>query len=309
MSKRIITQHQRQRIQQKALPEASEDGLVITRFSQQAEVERLDGSRLQCTLRPHRDDVVAGDRVSLLLTSASTGVVTAVYPRSTELARVTARGEKKTIAANITQLAIVVAPVPLISWYLLDSYLAMAELLGITACILFNKTDMLPWTQFDDLQSIYAALGYPIVLTNTKEPAGTLALNKQLSQHTTIFVGQSGVGKSSLIKQLIPEAFAIRTGELSHHNSLGRHTTSCTTWYHLPAGGALIDSPGIRELSLAHLGSQPIVQGFREFKPYLGLCKFRNCEHLSSPGCAILAAINCQLISPSRHQSYARMIR
>jgi ribosome biogenesis GTPase len=308
MSKRHITQQQRQRIEHSPAPEQIQDGLVITRFGKQAEIQRADGGHQHCTLRPHLTDVVAGDRIGWQPSTEALGVITHVYPRDSELARVTPRGVKKTIAANITQLAIVVATQPEIAWDLLDSYLVMAELLAINACIVFNKSDIQPWTQYAQLQAIYAPLHYPIIVTSIRQTAGTQALAAQLAQHTTVFVGQSGVGKSSLIKHLLPHEQSIQTGALSTHTALGRHTTSSTTWYPIPTGGALIDSPGIREFSLAHLGTQPIPQGFREFRPYLGQCKFRNCEHLTSPGCAILAAINNHLISPSRHKSYARMI-
>ena len=307
MSKRTISQQQHQRILQKPLEEQSQDGLVIRRFGKHAEIRSEDGLHLHCMLRPHLTDVVAGDHIAYSRTDEASGIITRVFPRRTELARITRRGVKKTVAANISQLAIVIATEPLVSWYLLDSYLVMAELLAIKACIVFNKVDVTPWTQYAELERIYAPLGYPLVLTSTRKAAGTQALSHQLAQETTVFVGQSGVGKSSLINWLLPHRSAIETGELS--NALGRHTTSSSTWYAIPSGGALIDSPGLREFNLTHLGIQPIVEGFREFKPLLGQCKFRNCEHLTSPGCAILAAINKQYISPSRHQSYARMIK
>jgi len=307
MSKRSITQQQHLRIQQNQTLDSTHDGLVITRFGKQAEILRSDETHLLCMLRPHLSDVAAGDRVAWLQSDESRGVITHVYPRSTELSRITTRGVKKTIAANMTQLMVVVAPQPELTWTLLDSYLVMAELLGLTACIIYNKIDLTPWTHFTELQTIYSPL-YPIISTSKKQCVGKESLLQACNQQTTIFVGQSGVGKSSLIKQLIPHQQQIQTGELSSR-AHGRHTTSSTTWYPIPSGGALIDSPGVREFNLSHLGAQPIIEGFPEFKPYLGQCKFRNCEHITSPDCAIIQAINNHLIAPSRHKSYARMIK
>jgi ribosome biogenesis GTPase len=313
MSKRRLTQQQAKRIQHNKAEAIGFEGLVISRFGQYVELETQEGVRLLCTQRPHLDSIVAGDRVrwqpstALENNPSTSGVIVALIPRDSLLARVDKRGISKPIAANITQLCVVTATVPTLSWPLLDSYLVIAELLGLKACIIHNKVDLKPLDHLETLEAIYTPLAYPIIKASVKTLNQNESLLPALIHETSVFVGQSGVGKSSLIQNILPEHANIATGALAANNT-GQHTTSCTTWFSLPSGGAIIDSPGIREFNLSHLGKQPLAHGFREFKPYLGLCKFRNCNHVDIPGCAILNAVKNQLISPQRYKNYARII-
>jgi ribosome biogenesis GTPase len=316
MSKRRINKQQSTRIEkiQKDYQTAIEDnvdnladGLVITRFSKQVEIEDNQGKRLRCSIRPNLDTLVAGDRVIWQLEGSNHGVVVSLYPRGSILARPTLSGLKKPVAANITQLIIVVAVKPEISWPLLDSYLIMADMLKLHAVILLNKTD-LPCDELkEQLVRDYMSLGYPVITTNKNDLNGFLQLKECLNHQISVFVGQSGVGKSSLIARILPHEENITINSLSDGTELGRHTTSNSRYYHLPSGGALIDSPGVREFSLWTIDNFMIAQGYIEFKPYLSLCKFRNCTHIDTPHCAIINAVKQGIISMRRYESFVKL--
>jgi ribosome biogenesis GTPase len=313
MSKRKITTQQARRIKQNqqrhcettdaASDASATDGLVITRFGRSADIEDCHGKRIHCAIRPHLQSLVAGDRVRWQAESADLGVVISQYPRDSVLARPDAHGHLKPIAANITQVCIVVAPEPTLSWVLLDSYLVMTESLNLHACIIMNKHDLASDALRQKLETIYRPL-YPLLFTGLQHVEGDRALAQALNHQVSIFVGQSGVGKSSIIRRLLPHEKNIQTGALSTHTNLGCHTTSSTSFYHLPTGGALIDSPGVREFGLNHLSAAHIAKNFREFKPLIERCKFRNCDHQDTPGCAIRDAVNKGMISTHRYKNY-----
>lgn len=316
MSKRRISKQQSARIEkiQQTYHEAKDnnldalaDGLVITRFSRHVEIEDNQGNRLRCSIRPNLDVLVAGDRVIWQPEGIHQGVVVSLYPRGSILARPTSAGLKKPVAANITQMIIVIAPKPEISWPLLDSYLIMAKTLRLHAVILLNKTD-LPCEQLKkELLADYQSLGYPIICTSQQELDGYEQLKKALNHQISVFVGQSGVGKSSLISGILPHELNIATNTISEGSELGRHTTSNSRYYHLPSGGALIDSPGVREFSLWQMDAAMIAQGYIEFGPFLSQCKFRNCLHIDTPHCAIIDALNKGLISQNRYTNFIKL--
>lgn len=314
MSKRRINQKQSARIEKKQSlyrqqcnEERWADGLVISRFKRHALIESLPSLRTLCSIRPEIETLVAGDRVVWQPEGHKQGVVISVYPRTSVLMRPDKRGQLKPMAANISQMMIVTAPKPDISWSLLDSYLVVAEYLGLNACIVLNKIDL----PCDDLQKRlydeYASLGYTIISTSKSQPHYLTALEKALEQQTSVFVGQSGVGKSSLISHVLPHEANIATSAISSRTDLGMHTTSRSCLYHLPMGGALIDSPGIREFGLWHLPISEIAKGYREFRPLLSQCKFRNCNHRDSIGCALIAAVDTQQISTHRYKNYVKI--
>ena len=175
------------------------------------------------------------------------------------------------------------------------------------ALILLNKTDLLTDpAALEPLLGVYRAIGYP-VLHASAHAGGLDELQAALAGHTTAFVGQSGVGKSSLISALLPHEQDIRIGELSHAVTKGRHTTTAARLYHLPAGGDLIDSPGIREFSLAHLDAARTAHGFVEFRPHLGRCRFRDCIHRNEPGCALREAVAAGTVSAARYASFLQI--
>lgn len=316
MSKRRISDQQSARIEKKQKryrqPTETEnstttDGLIIRRFSRHAIVESSNGARTHCSIRPTIDSLVAGDRVVWQTEGNHQGVVVSRYPRQSVLGRPDKRGQVKPVAANISQVMIVAAAKPEISWPLLDSYLVMTEYLSLRVCIVFNKAD-LPCDKFrNQLIEQYEPLGYPILFTRHDDKKSYQLLQAVLDNQTSVFVGQSGVGKSSLISQILPLELNIQTAAISDHANLGKHTTSSSCLYHLPTGGALIDSPGIRELGLWHMPVQEIAKGFREFQPYLSQCKFRNCNHRDTIGCEIVAAVKNNLIARDRYENYVKI--
>jgi ribosome biogenesis GTPase len=317
MSKRRINQQQLSRIQKKqsnfrdqliaGSDESTHDGLIIKYFGRYTMVESTDGVRLKCSVRPNIGTLVAGDRIVWQKEGDRQGVVISRYPRKSILGRPDKQGQLKPIAANISQMLIVVAPKPDISWPLLDSYLVMGEFLKLQVCIILNKVDLPCDSLQKQLLQEYKNLGYHVLLTSFEDKKSYKVLQETLNNQTSVFVGQSGVGKSSIIARVLPLETNIQTAPISAKTELGCHTTSNSCLYHLPTGGSLIDSPGVREFGLWHMPSQEIAKGYIEFQPYLTQCKFRNCCHQHTPGCAILAAVNKKEISKHRYENYVKI--
>jgi len=287
-----------------------QEGLVVAHFGTQLEVEAATGERRRCHLRANLEGPVTGDRV-VWRAGEPTGVVVAQLERASALCRPDPQGRLKPIAANIDRIILVIAPRPEPHANLIDRYLVAAEVTGIEPVILLNKTDLLDsdleqQAKMDALLAVYPTLGYRILHTSSRR-GGLSELHEALVEHTSVFVGQSGVGKSSLINALLPEV-TLRVGELSELTGKGTHTTTTAQLFHLPSGGTLIDSPGIREFGLWHMSREQVEQGFREFRPFLGTCRFRDCRHRQEPDCAILAAAQRGDISPQRLESYRLIV-
>jgi ribosome biogenesis GTPase len=320
MAKRRITKQQKTRIQviqhkrrdrlehqaKAALKSGGDlppaEGRVVVRHGATLGIEDVKGRIIQCQTRQHIGHPVCGDRVVWQPTGESSGVVTALLPRSSILSRPDYSGREKPLAANLTQLVIVLASKPEPSGYLLDQYLVTAELIRVKPLIAINKTDLLEGDRLDDFLADFAhyvAIGYPLVRVSAKQEHGLDQLIERLNHETSILVGQSGVGKSSLINALLPD-LEVETGRLSEATGFGRHTTSTATLYKLPQGGELIDSPGVRSFRLTELTRKELEQGFPEFLPYLGRCRFHNCSHNHEPNCAIRAAVEVGEIAPQR---------
>lgn len=315
MSKRRINKQQADRIkkiQQRYQAEHVDEeilanALVITRFSKQVEIEDEQGLRRRCNIRPHLETLVAGDRIVWQSEGEQQGVVVSLYPRQSVLAKKNAHGQLKPVAANISQLVIVFAPKPEVSWPLIDSYLVMASLLKLKAILVLNKCDLKGDEIKQQLDQHYQHLNYAYCFTSHHSPESIEALQQLLKDEISVFVGQSGVGKSSLIASLLPHEENISTGALSEISELGRHTTSNSTYYHIPTGGALIDSPGVREFNLEQMQIGNLAQHYIEFQPLLSQCKFRNCTHQNTPGCAILQAIQEGKISTFRYENFLKL--
>ncbi|MFO7593560.1 MAG: small ribosomal subunit biogenesis GTPase RsgA [Pseudomonadota bacterium] len=288
----------------------AQEGLVIANYGASVEVEDAGGNTVRCQLRQNLPLLVVGDRV-IWQPAGEGGVVTAQLERRSELARPDALGEMKALAANIDQILVVAAPAPLYSSDLINQYLAAAELTDVSPLLVFNKIDLIDQQNREAVEAllgVYRRIGYPVITASTKQEHGLDTLIAQLKGHTSVFVGQSGVGKSSLVQALLPEA-RINVGELSAQSGLGQHTTSTARLYHLPTGGQVIDSPGVREFRLWPMSRQQLAQGFIEFRPWLGQCKFRDCTHQHEPGCALQKALADGSISRLRIESYQKIAR
>ena len=241
-------------------------------------------------------------------------VVEAVLPRRNFFVRTDERQRQNIIAANLDQVLIVVATRPLPSRDLMERYLLAVHSLGIEPLIVYNKTDLklAPDEKANGVQVLahmpdYEALGYTVIRTSCKTAPGISGLQDVLKDKTSILVGQSGVGKSSLINQLIPD-LQIQTGELSNATGKGTHTTTSTMLYQLSEGGYLIDSPGVWEYGIWKFEDIELAAGFVEFEPWLGQCRFNNCLHASEPDCAIKQAVADGFIREWRFQSYLRLL-
>ena len=244
-----------------------------------------------------------GTECSFRATKEGEGIVTAIYPRKTELRR-----QDRLIAANIDQLWLIVAVEPHYQFELIDRYLVIAEDSNLPINIVVNKIELSKNSEqlINDF-SHYEALGYGVHFLSVKNETNLKEFKTKLVNKSHIFLGQSGVGKSSLINSLIPD-LELRVNEISSKSKLGKHTTTNTTIYHIPSGGDLIDSPGIREFQLDNLSERQIVNGFREFKSLAGECRFRNCHHINEPGCVVKNAVELGVINSNRYESYLNIL-
>lgn len=293
---------------------APEEGVVISRFGQHADIEDSTGNIHRCNLRRTLGSLVTGDRVVWRPGTDSlqgiSGVVEAVHPRTTVLTRPDYYDGIKPVAANIDQIVVVSAVLPELSCHIIDRYLVAAEDVDMPPMLVLNKVDLLSDEQRQqaeqDLQR-YRDIGYQVLLVSCDSGEGLAELQQALSDHTSIFVGQSGVGKSSLVNAIMPDVEA-QTGAVSDNSGLGQHTTTTARLYHFATGGSLIDSPGIREFSLWHLAPERVAWCFREFRNYLGGCRFRDCKHGNDPGCLLQEAAADGRIHAERLESYHRIM-
>ncbi len=288
-------------------------GLIISHFGRTVDVEASEGAKqgtiIRCHMRTNLGQLVTGDRV-IWREGKDSGVVVARLERKSELLRPNPYGDMKPVAANIDFIVITVAVEPTPHANLIDRYLVAAELSGIEPIILLNKTDLLNDKNRQPIEAMlqrYRDIGYQVLLASSASEEGLKPLKAQLDQRISVFVGQSGVGKSSLINTLLP-GVDLKVGELSTQTRKGRHTTTTARLFHFPDGGDLIDSPGIREFGLWHIEPDEVINGFTELKPLAGLCRFRNCKHEQEPGCALKNAVESGTISEQRWNSYKHIL-
>lgn len=292
-------------------PEQS--GLIITNYGQNQLVEDSNNKLHRCVARQNLGALVCGDQViwQAALTDNNEGVIVAVEERKSLLQKPGFGGKLKPMAANIDQIVIVSAVQPEPKPYLIDRYLVAAENLPSTPIILINKIDLLNDDNkeyIDNLVNDYRKIGYKVITASKVTDHGFDDLLNTLKTHTSIFVGLSGVGKSSLINHLMPE-LNIRVGELSEASGEGTHTTTSSTLYSLPCDGVLIDSPGVRDFGLWNTSVDEIINGFVELHDSIGYCKFSNCSHQHEPECAIQQALTDNKISQSRYNNFQKMCR
>lgn len=289
----------------------SQPGLVIAHYGRDLVIEDQQGALHLCTARKKLGRLVCGDRVQWQPSGDKQGVVTARDPRRSLLARPDERGNERPLAANVDQLVVVCASEPPLSEGLIDRYLVVAELIGARPLLLVNKSDLLSPPAQANLQerlATFTQLDCPVLFTSTQDQAQVKALTQHFNGHTSILVGQSGVGKSSLVQLLHPNT-DIRIGQLSDASGLGKHTTTETTLYHLAGGGDLIDSPGVRDFQLWQVTPDDLERGFSELNQYRGQCRFHNCRHNGEPGCAVSAAVQDGVIAMRRLDSYRELLK
>ncbi|MBA5603354.1 small ribosomal subunit biogenesis GTPase RsgA [Pectobacterium aroidearum] len=294
----------------------AQEGIIISRFGMHADVEATDGVVHRCNIRRTLSSLVTGDRVVWRPGHESlagiSGIVEAVHPRHSVLTRPDYYDGIKPIAANIDQIVIVSAILPELSLNIIDRYLVACETLEIEPLIVLNKIDLLDdeSRQFvDKLMDIYRALNYRVLMVSSHTQQGIPELEQTLTDRISIFAGQSGVGKSSLLNALLAlDEERILVNEVSDNSGLGQHTTTASRLYHFPHGGDVIDSPGVREFGLWHLEPEQVTRGFIELRQYIGSCKFRDCKHENDPGCAINAALDRGEIAVERYDNYHRIL-
>ncbi|MDF7666824.1 small ribosomal subunit biogenesis GTPase RsgA [Orbaceae bacterium ESL0727] len=327
MAKNQLSQNQRRRVAAKhqerlqtrqdedlsrfSLPN---DGVVVSRFGKSADIENASGQIFRCSIRRTLPSLVTGDKVVWResIEPNTNGIVEAVYPRRSELVRPDFYDGIKPVAANIDQIVIISSVLPELSLNIIDRYLIACEATDIPPIIVLNKVDLLTAEQrlaVEKKLAIYTDIGYQLLMISCQNQQGIDQLLTCLSGKVSILVGQSGVGKSTIINQLLPHQSLAVTGDVSTLSGLGQHTTTATRLYHLPTGGDIIDSPGIREFGLWHLEPEQVIAGFKEFAHYVGQCQFRDCNHLDTPGCALQQAMQEGHIIPSRFDNYHRILQ
>ncbi len=285
---------------------------MLVSYGSHGVVQPDGGEPAPCLFRRRVGRPCCGDRVVIAPSDDASWVVDDILPRRNQFMRADARGRPQVVAANLDRVVVTLAHRPLPSRDLLDRYLVAVHSLDLEPVIVVNKVELPLEPGHAGAETIaciddYRQLGYEVAETSCKGPPGVTALDPLVTERTSILVGQSGVGKSSLIRQLIPDR-DIQTGALSRVTGKGTHTTTTTIRYDLPGGGHLIDSPGVWEYGLWRLEPAEIARGFREFAPLLGECRFNDCRHMSEPGCAVKRSVEDGVIDPRRYTSYQRLL-
>ena len=341
MAKRRLSIQQKRRIDSKQKSKISDDLLsdsklqldesstqtarVISHHGRQLYAETEDLKKIKCKMRQNLGDIACGDYILIQQakdlenkppsddshSDASQYVVVAVKERSNLLVKTGFAGAIKPVAANIGQLVIVTSLKPKPNPYLIDRYLTAAENLPAKALIVINKVDLMDHETkrlVDDLTKLYKGIGYDVISSSMKQDTGLDALSEALSNTTSILVGLSGVGKSSIVKAILPKE-EIRIGETSEATGEGKHTTTVSALYHLKCNGIIIDSPGVRDFTPINNSISEITHGFKDVRKFNGACKFSNCSHTNEPGCAMKKAVSDGLLNEQRFNNYLRMLQ
>jgi ribosome biogenesis GTPase len=281
-------------------------GLVVAAHGRRGILVQSDGKQLPYMIRGRHLRVVCGDRVRFeAIPDGKPVLITAIAPRDNELQRLSGRSLPETIAANVTHLVVVMAALPVPDLFLTDRYLCAARLMGTTSAIAWNKSDLagVPAAELAG----YETLGCPVFSVSAANGTGIEALRAWIGTGTAILVGQSGVGKSSLLNTLVPGADAV-TGEISEASDEGRHTTTASVLHPLAGGGGLLDTPGVRDFVPAIPERRAISGGFVEIEEYGRRCKFNDCGHLREDHCAVQQGVAAGQIDPRRYESYRRLM-
>ena len=281
-------------------------GTVLASFGRGVLVQTPDAV-LRCGLLGRRLKVVCGDRVAWRFPPAADDPsVESVEARRNLIERMDARGRPEAVAANIDRLGIVVGVEPEPDWFLVDRYWAGAALKDVEAVLIVNKVDLGGESHRSQLDE-YRQLNLRCIEVSCLEGRGIEEVAELLRDSVTMLVGQSGVGKSSLVNALAPQA-AAQTAQLTKDQE-GRHTTTTARWYPLGGAAALIDAPGVRDFAPPASTPRAAERGFIEIHSRIAGCRFKDCRHLQEPGCAVRSAVLKQEISPRRYESYRRLFR
>ncbi len=280
-------------------------GQVIAAFGRHFSVKTDAGTIISCVMRGKKGGVACGDWVEYQLTATGQGVIETIQTRTSKLYRSDAFKEK-IIAANVTQIIIVVAATPSFSEELINRCLVAAENENIGMLIVLNKVDLVePAQAAMSTLSLYRELGYTVLPLSALQDVSVL--KPYLQGHVSVLAGQSGMGKSTLLNALIPQANRA-TAAISLALDSGCHTTTHSQLYQFDTDSAIIDSPGFQEFGLSHIAAEHLAWGFVEFHPYLGQCRFSNCRHVKEPGCAVIQATQEGKIQARRLTYYQRLL-
>ncbi len=288
----------------------TDPGLVIAHFGRSWALESDDGRIALCEARRHCTPPCVGDRVMWQPTGPDHGIILEVLPRRTLLTRPGRGGKLRPVAANLDQVLIVIAPEPPYDLLLVDQYLVVCEHHHLQPVILLNKTDLVTPTEWSHIEADLAPYRnlYPLLSVSAKTGEGMEALHAILKGKTSMFAGQSGVGKSSLLKTLIPDK-EIRIGALSSSTRRGRHTTTSAMLFHLKEGGDIIDTPGVSVFGLANIDPHRLADGYKEFRPFAEQCRFNDCRHAGDLGCRVKQAVDEGKISAARYRRYLKLLQ
>ena len=282
---------------------------VIATYSRRMRLRLAQGAEVEARIKGKKLRPVCGDHVTVEpIENEGDWLITGICNRENALARPNMRGRVEVLAANVDLLIVVAATAPEPDWFILDRYLAAAENMRVDAVVVFNKTDLAKGDA-ETAQALadYAQTGYPVFPCSAETDSGIEELRQVIRDQTAIIVGQSGVGKSSIINVLMGGEQQ-RTTEISSKTGEGKHTTVNSMMLDIPGGGRIIDSPGVRDYAPALDSVPAVIMGFREIEKAGHDCRFANCRHLREPGCAVKSGVESETINPRRYESYRRLL-
>lgn len=291
--------------------QATDTGLVIAAHGRRGRLETQSGDRLPYLVQGRRLRVVCGDHVGWVFDDhGALAVVSGIAPRTNALERQPAgRSGAEVLAANLSLMIVVCAPKPEPDWFLVDRYLCTGELMGCRLLLASNKSDLAEHERnHETILRDYERIGYTCLSVSAQKNRGIDTLQDALHDQTGIFVGQSGVGKSSLINRLVPDA-GIAVGAISASTQEGTHTTTASAMHDLPGGGRLIDTPGVRDFIPAVPEPESVQAGFPDILAAADQCRFSDCRHLREPDCGVKQAVQSGTVTQRRYESYKRLLR